>query len=247
MGFFKNLFKITPQSFTPANIIRTVVAPQVALYTGGLSIAKPQINGVVLASSDTNTAGILDSAYVGASSLGRVQAGDPNVPTTGINNVANKFGATVAALSLGSAASNVLSTSNAIAPGAYGPPAPLSATQTVGNVLAGAASTSSTAYASSQAVPVVIQIFGRQTGSAILQLLSGNFKGAIDTLTADSPSTNVSPNAPNLYGSYNNGGGSGGSGLGIAANTGQSQSSSLVYPVLGLAAIVLLLVFVRKK
>lgn len=55
----------------------------------------------------------------------------------------------------------------------------------------------------------------------------------------------IRPSSP--FASYGNSGGGGGSGLGIAANTGQSQSSSLVYPVLGLAAIVLLLVFVRKK
>ena len=56
----------------------------------------------------------------------------------------------------------------------------------------------------------------------------------------------IHPSSP--FASYgNSGGGGGGSGLGIASNTGQTQQSTLVYPVLAIVTIILLLLFVRKK
>lgn len=99
-----------------------------------------------------------------------------------------------------------------------------------------------------EGISLILKTLG-DFGKGVGNLFSGNYVGALKDFNIVNSSGSASPSTPNLYGSYgpSSGGGGGGSGLGIASNTGQNQSSSLVYPVVGLAAIILLLIFVRKK
>lgn len=81
-------------------------------------------------------------------------------------------------------------------------------------------------------------------GDAFQQIMSGNFDQAVQVFT-----NTATPAGPmiNPYGSFQGGGG-GGSGLGVSeSNAGQFNANSLIFPVMGIAAIVLVWLIVRKK
>lgn len=82
-------------------------------------------------------------------------------------------------------------------------------------------------------------------GRGIVQIISGNFNAGIKTFVEQTPSTPPSIVPPNIFGNYQAGGG--GSGLGVGGNTGQSTTNPLVFPVMGIAALLVVWLIVRKK
>jgi len=258
-GFFGDLssaldrlFTVRPQSFTPGNIVRSITAGTLAVYTGGLSVTSPEVNGVTLVTSDTNKPAIANAAYIGGLSYGQVRVGDPSLPESFYNKIARIIGGAYSAFATGSIASSWLSASptvvNAVPATYEGPPLvqPLSLAQKFGNTVGLGISSSASAYGSSQIAQVVIGVFGQKVGGAILSIFSGNVSQAIQILTSN-PSTQT----PNLFGPSGGSSSSsagGGGGFLPSQNTGQSQMSSAIIPIIGISLIGLILwYFLRKK
>lgn len=240
---------INPKSFTPANIVRVLVGGQITIYTGGVAALSPSIGKTTVVSSNPKKASIVTSAFVGANTFGTVQAGDPSKVETPLNKIARIFGGTVASLVVGSAAANVLTTPasasvNALPPGVQGPTQGLTVGERFGNFLGATISTSSTVYATGGISRVVLDLFGKKAGTAILQLFSGDVAGFVKTVSTPEVK------GPELFYPTFRGvsaSGGGGAGLGIGSNTGQTQGTSLLFPVIGIALLGVLFLIIRKK
>jgi hypothetical protein len=245
--FISNATKITGESFQPAEIFRVAGAASQTLYTGGLSLLNPKVGNTTIVSSDPNKASVVGAAIVGANSFGTVQAGNPDVKESTLNQIARKIGGAISAIAVGSAGANVLTTpANALPAGVQGPTQPLTFGQQFGNFGATITSSSAVAYGSGNIAQTVIGIFGKKVGGAILQLFSGDVAGAVKTITTPTPETPTIALPPNLFGNYQSGGG-GGSGLGVGTNSGQLTSNPLIFPVMGIAALFVVWLIVRKK
>lgn len=96
-----------------------------------------------------------------------------------------------------------------------------------------------------QIVNEFVQLTGK-IGRGLIDLVSGNVAGVVrDFGKAPSPLSNTGPVLSNPFGSY---GGGGGGGLGVgAANSGQSQTNPLLFPLMGIAVVVVVWLLVRKK
>lgn len=244
--FVSNATKITGESFQPAEILRVAGSASQTVYTGGLSLLNPKVGGTTIASSDPNKASVLGAAIVGANSFGTVQAGNPDVKESTINEIARKIGGAISALAVGSAGANLLTTpANALPAGVQGPVQPLSTGAQFGNFGATLVGSSASAYGMGNIAQTVIGIFGKKVGSAILQLFSGDVGGAIKTITTPTPNT-PSTTVPNLFGNYQSG--SGGAGLGVGSGgSGQTTTNPLVFPAIALGALVVMWLVMRKK
>lgn len=245
--FISNATKITGESFQPAEIARTYSAGALTVYTGGLSILNPKVAGQTIVSSDPNKASLAGAVLVGANSFGTVQAGNPDVKESTINEIARKIGGAISAIAVGSAGANLLTTpANALPAGVQGPVQPLSIGERFGNFGATLVGSSSTAYGTGNIAQSVIGIFGKKVGSAILQLFSGDVGGAIKTITTPTPNTPTTT-VPNLFGNYQSSGG-GGAGLGVGSGgTGQTTTNPLVFPAIALGLLTVLWLVMRKK
>lgn len=245
--FVANATKVTGESFQPAEILRVAGSASQTLYTGGLSALNPKIGNITLASSDPNKASVLGATIVGANSFGTVQAGNPDVKESTINEIARKIGGAISALAVGSAGANLLTTpANALPVGVQGPVQPLSTGAQFGNFGATLVGSSASAYGMGNIAQSVIGIFGKKVGSAILQLFSGDVGGAIKTITTPTPNTPTTT-VPNLFGNYQSGGG-GGAGLGVGSGeSGQTTTNPLVFPAIALGILAVLWLVMRKK
>lgn len=241
-----NTFKITGESFQPAEIFRVAGAASATLYTGGLSLLNPKVGNTTIVSSNPNKASVIGAAIVGANSFGTVQAGNPDEKESTINEIARKIGGAISAIAVGSAGANLLTTpANALPTGVQGPVQPLTIGERFGNFGATLVGSSSTAYGTGNIAQSVIGIFGKKVGSAILQLFSGDVGGAIKTITTPTPIT-PSITVPNLFGNYQSGGG--GAGLGVGSGgTGQTTTNPLVFPAIALGLLAVLWLVMRKK
>lgn len=244
----KNAFKITGESFQPAEIFRVYSSGAMALYTGGLSVTSPRVGGITVVSSDVNKASLGGAVLVGANSLGQVQAGNPDVKETDLNKLGRLFGGAVSSFALGSAATNVLTTpvgagANALPTGVQGPTQGFTFGESFGNFAGSTISTSASTYAAGSFGQGVLSLFGKQAGTAILQLLGGDIGGAIKTITTNPPNQptpiNVGPS------SYSGSSGGGGGFTGV--NTGQMTSSSIGLVVVGAGVLLLLFLLLRRK
>lgn len=103
----------------------------------------------------------------------------------------------------------------------------------------------SKATAIGQIVNEFVQLTGN-VGKGIIQFVSGDFTGAVRTITGETP-TQVGPTplTPNLFGNFQGGGG--GSGLGVSANAGQLQTNPIVFPLMGIVIFLIAWLVVRKK
>lgn len=232
-------FTVRPQSFTPANIVRSVVAGGVGVATLGLGIPI-KINGEPIASTSSHDAAVLNAFLVGANSFGQVRVGDPKQAESKIDLYARVGGGAVTAVALGSAISSALSTPTyaVLPPGVEGPVQSLSYGEQFGNFGATVVSHSASGYATSSIAQVIVGTFGK-IGAAFLQLISGNVVGSVQTLTKDEPTRPVGVNQ--------GGGGGGGGGFFPGGNTGQSSINPILFPVMGITVIGLVILIARRK
>lgn len=246
--YIANATKITGETFQPAEIARTYAAGVATVYTGGLAALNPKIGGTTLVSSDPNKASVAGAVLVGANSFGTVQAGNPDVKESTINEIARKVGGAISAIAVGSAGSNLLTTpAHTLPAGVQGPTQPLTLGEQFGNFGATTLTGSASAYGTGSLAQSVMQIFGKQIGGAILQLFSGDIAGAIKTITTPTPNTPATT-IPSLFGNYQSGSGGGGAGLGVGSgNSGQTATHPLVFPAIAIAIVMVLWLFVRKK
>lgn len=239
---FERLFTINPQSFTPANLIRDFSAGYTTIVTGGVSLAHPEVNGTPLASSSARSRepGLVDSAIVGANSFGTVRAGDPQIPESFWNKIARIVGGTVSSLATAKVVAGY-QTNNALGPGEYGPPAPLTATQSASNLALSGLSGGLKVFGSTALAQGIISLFGNTIGGALVQLLNGNIFGAFNTLSGKTPVSQ------NTVGSMYATGGSGGAGFGqnpIAVT--QSSTMTWLIPVAIIGGVLVILWVWRK-
>lgn len=96
----------------------------------------------------------------------------------------------------------------------------------------------------SEIVSIITNSLGK-IGDALKYVLNGDFVSAGKVFTGGIPTT-PGTTPPNLFGNYLSGG-SGGSGLGVGANSGQSTTNPLVFPVMGIAVLFVVWLIVRKK
>lgn len=260
-----NAFKITGESFQPAEILRVGGTTALVVGTGGVgasagvlpltntplataSLANVKVGNTQLTSSDPNKASVLGAGAVGVYSLGTVQAGNPDNPETLVNKISRLIGGTIGSYGVGKSVTALAATSptaHALPTDVQGPVQDLSFGEKFGNYLSSSVSTASTAYAGGSFSQAVLSIFGRETGGAILQLLSGDIAGFVKTVTTPTPTNPGAALPPNLFGNFQSGGGGGG--LGVAPKTGQISSNSLLFPVIGIAVLVIVWLVVRKK
>lgn len=235
----QRFFTIRPQSFTPANIVRSVTAGTVGVLTLGVGIPV-EVGGEKIASTSAHESAVINSAVAGANSFGTVRVGDPKQAESKLDMFGRVGGGAVTAIASGSAISSALSTPSyaALPSGVEGPVQSLSYGEQFGNFGAVVVSHSASGYATSTIGQTIVGTFGK-IGAAFLQLLSGNLLASIQTFTKDEPTKPV--------GVFQGGGGGGGGGFFPGGNTGQSTINPLLFPVMGIAAIGVVILIARRK
>jgi hypothetical protein len=185
---------------------------------------------------------------------------------SGVNTIANVgFAFGVQGVSQGISAG--VSASTPLSAGTYGPVSPGfwsslgsgnfgSAYQIAANTL-GVATGGPTTFLSRQGANVLLQQGAQlivklsgDIGKGILQLVSFDFSGALQSFGVLTPPARTAPNPGTtlLYGPSSGGGGGGGGGFLPSTNTGQSQLSNVIIPIMGLGVLGLTLwYFLRKK
>lgn len=240
------VFDVKPQSFTPANLVRDLSAGTIGVATAGQGIPI-KINGTPIASASTHEASIVGAAVVGANSFGTVQAGDPNKPESTLDTIARLTGGAISSIAVGRAAVTSLNTNTALSPADFGPPRPLTFTESLGNALGSGINVGAGSYGITQVSQSIMLIFGQKVGGIILSLLSGNVKQAIDIF--NSPSAQPSTTGQTQYILFDNssGGGSGG-GIGLSdSKSGQLQTSGVVFLIIGIILVGGLLMWKRGR
>lgn len=246
---FDRLFTIRPQSFTPGNIARAF--GQTAIFTvsgGALTATNLRVADVPISGGGQHDADLVTSFATGASSFGQVTAGNPANKESFLNRISRVLGGVYDSLAVGGIGTSALATAAPAAETAGYVPA-LTATERVGNLAASGLATASSAFSISNISQVVISILGPKIGGALLAFFSGNVAQAIQILTTPGTSQPVNLFGP-TNGSIGNSGSSGGSGGGFlpSQNTGQTATTSLILPIMGIGIVGLTLwYFLRKK
>jgi LPXTG-motif cell wall-anchored protein len=241
--FFDRLFTIRPQSFTPGNIVRAGSSGTLTVLSAGLvKDVSIEQNSVYAISQHDNS--VIGSAFTGANSFGTVQSGDPNKKESVFDRIARLAGGAISSVATGKAVSNFLTTESgaSLSEGTQGPTNQLSTSARFGNTLASGVSLAGQGYSGGQISQIVVSVLGNKLGGALLALLSGDIQGAVRAFNPpSSPSPTFGPGP-------SSGGGGGGSGLGLGStNTGQTNSSTLLYVGLAGLALIAVVYLVRRK
>jgi hypothetical protein len=239
---FDRLFTIRPKSFTAGNLISGFAQSAIGTVTGGtLNVTDLTAGGVPISGGGQHDANLVTSFATGASSFGQVRAGNPASKETALNKLSRLLGGVYDSIAIGGIGSSWLSTPT-VAPETAGYVKELTALEKLGNYAGTGLSSATSTFGQGQFAQGVLSVLGNKIGGTLLALISGNFTQAFQLLTQDAPQPFVTL-PPQAYGG---GGGGGGSGY-PSGNVGQSQDNTVLYALGGVALLIGVLYWIRKR